>query len=54
MEQPRERICATCHHYGFKTGNPKGRTWAYCWKKAKWFRDEIEKPGETRGCTDWE
>ncbi len=54
MDAARERICGTCHQYGFKAGNPTGWRWTYCRKKKKWFRDEIDKPGETKGCEDWE
>lgn len=49
-----ERICATCAHYGFKPGNPKGWRWACCKKKGFWFDDKEAKPGERKGCEEWQ
>jgi hypothetical protein len=53
IEQPKERICATCENFGWKPDNPKGFTWAYCEAKKKWFPDNIQKPGERKGCEEW-
>ena len=54
MEAPRERKCGLCRSYGFKPDNPRGWRWAYCGKKEKWFPETIAKPGERRGCEEWE
>jgi len=48
-----ERICATCGHFDWKPGNPNGWRWAYCNLKKKWFQESIEKPGERKGCEEW-
>jgi len=53
IDAPVERICGNCAHYGFKPGNPKGWRWAYCEKK-EWFPESIEKPGERKGCEEWQ
>jgi len=53
IDAPVERICATCAHYGFRVGNPKGWCWVYCAKKRMWFPESMEKPGERKGCKDW-
>jgi len=50
----RERYCWTCRHYGFKSGNPQGWRWACCGKRRFWFPDSEAKPGERKGCEDWE
>lgn len=54
MQGARERYCWTCNHCGFKSGNPKGWRWAYCFKRQFWFPDTEDKPGERKGCEDWE
>ncbi|MFA6290207.1 MAG: hypothetical protein WC637_00420 [Victivallales bacterium] len=54
IEAPVERICATCAHYGFSLGNPNGWRWTYCAKKHEWFSDSEEKPGERKGCEEWQ
>ncbi len=54
VNAPVERICATCAHYGWKRGNPDGWRWVYCEAKKKWFPDNVEKPGELKGCEEWQ
>jgi hypothetical protein len=56
---PREKICQTCRHYGWKKGNPRGWRWACCLRTSGvatpfWFPDSEEKPGERKGCEEWE
>jgi hypothetical protein len=53
-EAPREKICATCRQYGFKRGNPQGWRWTCCEKLKFWFPDKEAKPGERKGCEEWE
>jgi hypothetical protein len=54
LNAPKERICATCRHYGFKRGNPSGWRWTCCLKLKFWFPDQEVKPGERKGCEEWE
>jgi hypothetical protein len=53
LTAPRERICATCSHYGWKQGNPSGWRWVCCLKKRFWFPDGEDQPGERKGCEEW-
>jgi hypothetical protein len=52
IEQPKERICANCKHYGWRH-EPNVWHWAYCFKKQKLFPESIPKPGEKKGCEEW-
>lgn len=54
IEAPLERICTNCAHYGFRIGNPKSWSWVYCAKKGMWFPDREVKPGERKGCEEYE
>jgi hypothetical protein len=54
INAPRERKCSTCIHFAFKRGNPKGYLWACCTQRKFWFPDSEEKPGERKGCEEWE
>lgn len=54
LKAPRERVCFTCHHYGFKPGNPVGWRWACCEKRKFWFESDLDAPGLRKGCEDWE
>lgn len=54
IEATKEIKCGTCRNYTFKPGNPDGWRWAYCEFKKKWFPENIDKPGERKGCEEWQ
>jgi len=54
MERIRDRVCWQCRQYGFRPGNPKGWRWACCFKKGFWFPEAEDKPGERKGCEEWQ
>ena len=54
LTAPRERICATCIYYSFKTGNAGEWRWTCCLKRKFWFPDKEAKPGDLKACEEWE